>query len=380
MRQSKEKLDLGLTPGILDRYVASEFLFNYLIAIAVVLSLRVLIDLFIEFDEFVETKPGGAPGTLQVVTNILGFYGPKLFEFFRDFSGAIVLLAAAFSLTRMTRHNELTVVLASGISLKRVIVPIVLLGFVLNMLMVFDQEVILPRLADKLVRQHDEMDHLRIVRTLLLPDRDQSVLYAREYDPQSQTITDMNVVLRQEGVMVGQITADQAKWDGKGWLLVEGRRWFYGSSDGSGDSSGAAVKPVQIVTRYESDLTPEYLWLQRNSNYKSLMSSGELTGLLQRGLKQAEYNEVISEKHFRFADPVINMVMLMLGLPMLISREKRSTKTSMFLAFAGAGGCFVATFACKLLGGNVIDPFMSAALPIIVFTPLSFLSLDGIKT
>ena len=74
------------------------------------------------------------------------------------------------------------------------------------------------------------------------------------------------------------------------------------------------------------------------------------------------------------------MVMLLLGLPMLVSRERRNTKTAMFLAFAGAGGCFVATFACKLLGGAVLDPLLSASLPIIVFLPLSVLALDGLKT
>jgi len=78
--------------------------------------------------------------------------------------------------------------------------------------------------------------------------------------------------------------------------------------------------------------------------------------------------------------------MLLLGLPMLVSREKRSTKTAMFFAFAGAGGCFIATFACKLLAGSGIyvgadlKQLFLISLPVIVFLPLSVLALDGIKT
>ena len=131
---------------------------------------------------------------------------------------------------------------------------------------------------------------------------------------------------------------------------------------------------------YTSELTPEYLWLQRNAGYKSLMSSAELNDLLQRGLKKTNYNETISEKYFRLTDPIINMVMLFLALPMLLSRERRSTKTAVFWAFAGAGGCFLATFTCKLLGGGILDPLLAAWLPVIIFLPLSVLALDGIKT
>jgi hypothetical protein len=84
------------------------------------------------------------------------------------------------------------------------------------------------------------------------------------------------------------------------------------------------------------------------------------------------------------------MVMLLLGLPLLVSREKRSTKTSILLTMLGAGGCFVATFACKLMiGEDIFGRFISnqyfeyallAWLPIIVFMPLSVLALDSIKT
>ena len=41
------RIEINLTPRILDRYVAKEFLLGYLVAVFVVLSLRVVLDLFI---------------------------------------------------------------------------------------------------------------------------------------------------------------------------------------------------------------------------------------------------------------------------------------------------------------------------------------------
>jgi len=85
--ESTSKYELAWAPKIIDRYVAREYMISYLIAMAVVLSLRVLIDLLIEFDEFAETRSSGAaPGVLEVIYNIFGYYGPKLFEYSQKYN------------------------------------------------------------------------------------------------------------------------------------------------------------------------------------------------------------------------------------------------------------------------------------------------------
>ncbi len=390
------RFDLVALPKILDRYIAREFLQSYGIAILVVLSLRIILDLFVNLDEFAESKE---QGILVVLADIVSYYSPRLFEYFRDFAGTNIILAAAFSLARMMRQNELTAVLASGVSLKRVIAPIVFLGFLLNIVMVLDQEMVLPRLADRLVLKHDEMEHSREVSVWLLPDtiqnlgdqaasdlnrkipadiRQESLLSSAQYDPSEKKMTGFLVLLRQEGRVVGRITADRADWDPAQqlWILENGKYFSFQPTE---DKSTLATE-ILPIRYYQSGITAEYLWLQRNSNYKSYMSYFEITHLLRRGLKPAERAEAVSERHFRFTDPIINMVMLLLGLPMLVSRERRNTKTAIFLAILGAGGCFVTTFTCKLLGGGMIDPLLAAWIPIIVFLPLSVIALDGLKT
>lgn len=359
--------------SILDRYVAREFLVSFLIALMVVLSLRVLMDVFISFDEFIEKDAGGrAPTAVEVLVNVGLYYGPRLLEYFRDFCGTMVLLAAAFSLTRLMRQNELTAILASGVSLKRVIAPIVFVGFLLNLVMVLDQEMVLPRFADQLTRSQDEMHKQAKVNFWLVLDRGGALLSAQDYDYEHKTMRRVHILLREEGLLSGQIMADEAVWVGP-------NRWKL---------NGGVLRTEageESVAFYESGLSPEYLWLRRNSNYKSLMSSGDLGKLLPH-LKGGEYAEAISERNFRFTDPIINMIMLLLGLPMLVSRERRNTKSAMAAAFLGAGGCLVVTFACKLLAGDILLsnnqflPLLIAWIPIIIFLPLSVLVLDALKT
>jgi lipopolysaccharide export LptBFGC system permease protein LptF len=102
---------------ILDRYVAKNFLIGYAISFGVLIGLRIIIDLFVNLDEFTEHADLGA---LAVIKNVLSFYCLNITLYFRDFAGMITVVAAAFSLGKMVRSNELVAVMASGVSLKRV--------------------------------------------------------------------------------------------------------------------------------------------------------------------------------------------------------------------------------------------------------------------
>ncbi len=368
MANSAQHIKFSFNLKIIDRYVIGEYLVSYLIAIAVVMSLRISIEVFVQLDELAENERG-------LFFSILDYYGPQMFLYFRDFSGIMILLAAAFSMTRMMRNNELTALLASGVSLKRLIAPLVFVGFLLNMFTVIDQEYILPSLANKLTRSHDEVDiwNLEMMGIWLAPDRD-GALFNGQYNPQTQQVEDVLIILREDGVMAGRILAEHAVWlSGEdAWMLHEGQQIIEGAS-----GQVPKVGPVEI---YPSDLSPDLLWLQRSSSFKSLMSSSDLDKLLRQSQNIVDYNETLSEKHFRYTDPIINMVMLLLGLPILVSRENRSTRSAVALAFAGAGGCYIATFACKLMAGTVIPPLYAAWLPIIIFLPFSIIALDELKT
>jgi len=96
--------------------------------------------LFVNLDEFTEHPD---METAAMVKNILTFYCLNCTLYFRDFAGMITAVAAAFSFGRMVRSNELVAVMASGISLKRIIAPIVFLALLLTGVLIVDQELLI---------------------------------------------------------------------------------------------------------------------------------------------------------------------------------------------------------------------------------------------
>ena len=137
---------------ILDRYILRALLINYGIALAVMVSLYVVLDLFVNMDEF--TEQGYALPT--VIRNIVDYYAPNLLLYFAQLSGVITLFACLASLARMRKFNELTAVLASGVSLHRVAAPIITFGLVSTALLVIDSEWLIPAVAHRLARDRDD--------------------------------------------------------------------------------------------------------------------------------------------------------------------------------------------------------------------------------
>jgi len=363
---------------ILDRYVAKNFLIGYGIAFCVLLGLRIIIDLFVNLDEFAEHSD---LGTLVVIKNILFFYGLNSTVYFRDFAGMITVVAAAFSLGRMVRTGELVAVVASGVSLKRVIAPIIVLAIMLTGLLIVDQELIIPSLADKLVRSQDDLPGREVYDVRFISDSKGSLICTRKFDVKTATLYRPTIITRRlkTGSLIwdvtGRIDAQSAVYNAKTkrWDLVGG---IFTPKQSTGD--------VQPMAFYESDITPKDIPIRLQAENKTLLSSRQLASLAKQNTKVKDLAQLYSQKHFRITDPIINMIMLMVCLPILVRRDRRAMKSAVMLSFAVTGVCMITNFVCRLLAAEivcgVVMPEIWAWVPIFIFLPIVFIELDSMKT
>ena len=110
----------------IDRYLLRALLVNYVIGLAVMMSLYVVLDLFVNMDEFMER---GYPAW-RVLWNMVDYYTPNLLLYFSQLSSVITLFACLATLAKLRRFNELTAMLASGVSLYRLARPVLAFGVV----------------------------------------------------------------------------------------------------------------------------------------------------------------------------------------------------------------------------------------------------------
>ena len=372
---------------ILDRYIIKNFLYGYFIALCVMLGLFLTIDLFLNLDEFAEYSD---LGVATVLRNIVHYYSVRCCLWYKNLAGMVMVIAAVFSLSRMTRNNELIAVMASGMSLKRILAPILFLSLVLSVLMVFDQEWVIPRLSHELTRKHDDLMEDSSYDLWYAGDENGSLISTRKYEEQTKTLYNPLIILREkiEGRqdayrVTGKIQAAEAVYDvdRQGWVLTGGQMIRLPVR---GQDPTLSQRPMP-VTFYASNLTADDIPIRRRERFKELLSLRQLTELEKNpGARKTDLAELALQKNSRITDPLMNLILLMVALPVLVCRDPKAMKTAIGISFLTTASCFIVVFVCKLFATEVvfgqIRPALWTWIPIFIFFPIAWIEIDSMRT
>lgn len=391
---------------IIDRYVIVSFLRNYLISFMVLVGMYIVMDMVFNFNHLVDVQPAAGSGMDSVfgaLYDIADFYFYQCFLIFVQLSGVIPVVAAAFTLMRLSRFNELTALLAAGIPLLRIAAPIILVAAVLNGLLLVDQEVVIPLMIPKLTRDHDDLH--RGPRTYYpieaMQDADGSLLYAARYFPaqpgKEPYMLDLDVIERSPAkrdvsgenatlmVPTGHLQADEAHWNPttRAWDLTNGRL-----ATGLMNDQGVRTQAEQS---YQSSVTPEEIALYRSGSFVELLPTRRIDQLLERPNLYARA-ELLRVKHWRFTQPLMNVVLLLLAIPCVLTREpgrlkKSATRTLLWIGLAMGAVFLFHQFAAQVPPNVASTPagvntwvMAMAWAPIFLFGPIAVFLLDRVKT
>ena len=125
--------------------------------------------------------------------------------------------------------------------------------------------------------------------------------------------------------------------------------------------------------------------MRREEGYKSFLSSAQLSRLYKkRGTATKDLAELLQQRHSRVTDPIINLVMLLIALPVLVCRDPKDMKSAILKSFGLTTLAFLVTFICKMFATEVffnqVRPELWAWAPIFIFLPLAFVELDSMRT
>lgn len=366
---------------IIDRYVLRLFFKVIAVSFASLTGLYVMIDSAGNLDELITfgKKQGSYLGVL------LDYYGPRMLTFFDRMHGLLALLASMFVVTWLQRTQELTAIQAGGVSKGRVVRPLLIASVGVSLLGVANREILIPRLRPQLVRSLQ--DWIGPSKRTLSP----------RYDPATdifmsgqKTIATEQTVLRpvfrlprRLHRISRQLEAERAVYlppDGDrpgGYLLDKVSR---PEAIDEVPSAGVDDRTVVYTRREHEWLKPGQCFvrsgisfdqLSAGSMWQQFASSAELlSGLRDAGLNYGADARVTV--HSRLLQPFTDLTLLLLGLPLVVSRQQRG----IFVAI-GNTAIVVSVFvtvvmASRALGANyLISPPLAAWLPLIVFVPLA---------
>ena len=366
--------------SILDRYILRSLLINYLIAIGAMISLYVVLDLFVNMDEFTEQ---GYPLT-TVVKNIISYYAPNVLLYYAQLSGVITLFACMASLARMRKLNELTAILASGVSLYRVAAPIVAFGIATTGILIVDTEILIPGVAHLLSRDHDDADGTKAYEVLFLRDHNGDLLSAAQFHPTRHDLKKLLLLQRDEsGAMAGILAADHAEWEpptpvrpmGR-WVLDRGRQRVRTVCEDRHFGPSECVEE-SFPRYYETDLGPDEIQLRQSEGWLRFLSLKQLREV--RGHGTADTMTALQTKHTRIATPIVAMILLLLGLPCFLDRSPANILRDAGRCVGLCGLCYVVTFVAQSIR-PASESALPAWIPIFIFATVAMVLIDRIRT
>jgi lipopolysaccharide export system permease protein len=381
---------------ILDRYVLVSFLKNYVIALMVLLGLYVVLDMVFNFDQLVDVKgmstEQGLAGAVQIIKGIVDYYFYQSFLIYAHLSGVIPVVAVAFTLIRLSRFNELSAILAAGVPLLRLSAPIIFASLGLNVLLFADQEALIPTMIPKLTRTHDQIQagisaFSKGYPIQAMQDSDRSVLMSSRFSPESGTepanMLDVDVIERDQQLEpIAHISADRADWDDrrKIWLLTNGKRVTGLLPEQT--RSPEVAWPIWKTT----NITPEEIALYRSNDYVELLSTDRINQLLGRPQNYGTVN-LLTVKHSRVTQWLMNLVLVLLAVPCVLTREPGKLKQDLTRLMVIVGMAMGTIFICRQIAGHppagvlaASWPALLAWVPVFIYTPLSIYLLDRLHT
>ena len=378
----------------IDRYVLLAFVKNYLISLFVLIGLYVVLDMVFNFDEFVQVNGRGngddATTIWQTLSIVGSYYFFQSFRIFNYLAGVIPVVAAAFTLMRMSRFNELAALLAAGVPLGRVAAPIIVASLFVNGGLLFvNQEFVVPSMIDQLTRDRGEaiggLDN-RVLRAM--PDGEDTVLFAGRYTPPRAgapaTMEVVDVLSSPRGRPATHLLADRAVYDAtrQAWTLTNGSRGTLGAA---GQNAGVP----QPVAMYEhTSVNPETIALfVSRGDFVDLLSSARIRALLEGGTDVGRV-DLMRVRDARWANYVLDVILVLLAIPCVLTREPMQLRTATTRIFVLIGACMATIFVCQTLAGQVpgdprlanVWPAIMAWTPIFLFGPLAIWLLDRLKT
>ncbi len=380
---------------IIDRYLLRQFVQTFLICFLSFVGIVVVFDLFTNLDEFVEA--GKLTG--NVTRFIANFYMFQTIGLFDRVGGLLALVSAMFTVSWIQRNNEMTALMAAGISRVRVLLPIIVAVGVVSLILTANRELIMPRFRHELSlgskdpggRKPQGMGSRYDGRTnVLLGGKNSFADQQRIEEPRFR----LPPPLSRYGF---DLIADNAYYqaprksprgDRPGGYLFQGVHRPRNIAEQS--SLSLDGQPVLLTPRDTPWLKPDECFLVSAVDFDQLTCGKSLTQLsstaeLIRGLRNQSLDYGAKERvaiHARIVQPLLDMTLLLLGLPLVVTRENRNIFVAMGICMVVTTGFTAVVMGMQNLGENSYWIFTYAPLaawaPLMIFVPLAVWMAEGL--
>jgi lipopolysaccharide export system permease protein len=355
---------------LIDRYIAKIFIVYFLAGLVVFVTLFVAVDFISQMAEY------NAPGL--VLAHYYLLYTPWVVY---QLVPVACLLGTIFTLSTLSRHNELVALFSSGMSLARISAPILLLVVFISGLSFWMGDRILPIFMQKknyvmFVEIRKQPGLYSTVKTNAIWYRTGNVLFnIKTLQPEKNHAQGLTMYYFDgKWKLIQLVTAQEVDLKGATWVLNYGSVTLFTSDDTMPMTQNFSEKVISVA----EDVAD----LKSTSASTEVLSLAELAKFIQRnkeaGLDTLRY-EVDYQSKFSFAFAAF--VMSFLGIPFSVGKARSGGSALNVGICVGLAFLYYAFYSSGITLGQygVLPPLIAAWVPNITMTLASAFFLLRLK-
>ena len=349
-------------PMILDDYVIKDFLLYLGMILATFLMLLLVFTLFELLGDILRN---------QISPLIVAEYMINVAPYFLyNVTPLSILLAVLVTFGLMQRSNEITAIKATGISIYRIVVPVLVVCTMLAGGLFFFDQLYLPHANKRQDALRNEIKG-KPPQTYLNPDRKwifgqhSNIYYYQFFDPDRDQFGNLEVFQFDPAnfQMTRRVYADRAHWDDRlqRWVCTQG--W-------ERDVAGSAIEDYRTfeVSTFPM-LSEQPSYFKKEVKQSSEMSYEELRHYIH-DLQQSGFDVVRLrvQLHKKFAFPLITLIMAILAVPFALSAGKRGAIAGVAVAVGVAVVYWTVSGLFEAMGNiSQLPPMLAAWSPDLIF-------------
>jgi len=364
-----------------DRYITRAMAHSFVIVFVSLAGLYFIFDAFTNIEEFL-VHAAEAGGLAQVLGS---YYGCRMLWFFDATSPVVSMAAAMFTMSWLERHNELTALLAAGVTRWRIARPVLLLAAFVSIAAFANRELCLPRIREAFSRNAQNLRGDRPQPFDARYDHATEILFrGRAAVVEAGRIEDPSLLMPpQLGDYGTQLDAAAAVWQPAtpdhpaGWLL-------------SGVTEPADIDHLEpliagdrtvVQTRATAQwLEPRQCFVASDVNFEQMIGSTNWsqyssTPDLLRAIRNRSLGvggDVPLRVHSRLVAPLLDMTLVLLGLPLVLGPVRRGVFIAVGLCVGTTVLFFLVVLGAQALAlQDICSPSLGAWLPLLVLGPLA---------
>ena len=366
---------------LIDRYINRAQLHAFVVVFVSLAGLYFVFDAFTNMEEFI--THAAETGSLTRV--LATYYGCRLIWFFDATSPVITLASGMFALSWLERHNELTALLAAGVSRWRIARPVIMFAAGVSLLAAANRELVLPQIREAFARNAQDLDGQTLQPFDSRYDHRTDILFrGRGARAAGMQIEAPSLLMPPAlGDFGPQITATEATWQPAtatqpaGYLLSGVHEPADIDQLPAMERGGTPVVLTPSSTDWlgsgqcfvVSDVTFEQMIGSDNwSQYSSTLDLVAAMSNPSLGLTA----DIPLRVHARFTAVALDLALLLLGIPLVLGPTRRGV----FAAVGATVGMTIVFFAVvlgshSLTQQDVLSPSLGAWMPLMVLGPLA---------